>query len=121
MAGFVDIGIDTQTNDIAHEGGLIKYVNMDDEVIQRVRTCLRRIEGEWFLDVDAGLPYFSGQILGSRDLEYAKLIIREELLSVEGVKKVAQINITLDKQTKKATVYAEIELKDSVYTITEEI
>ncbi len=121
MAGYVDIGINPQTNDIAHEGGLVSFVNKEDETIQRIRTCLRRIQGEWFLDISAGIPYFGGQILGSRDIEYAKLIIREALLEIEGVKKVAKINIIIDKTTKKATVYAEIEIKESVYKITEEL
>lgn len=121
MAGYVDIGINTATNDIKHEGGLIGYVNMDDETIQRVRTCLRRIEGEWFLDTDAGLPYFGGQMLGGKDMEYVKLIIREELLQIEGVKKITEINIIMDAKTKRVSVYIEIELNEKVYKITEEI
>ena len=121
MAGYVDIGIDQQTNDIIHNGGLIGYVNIDNEVIQRIRTCLRRIEGEWFLDTSAGLPYFGGQMLGGKDLEYVKLIIREEILAIQEVSKITNINILLDKQTKKCSVYIELELNDKVYKITEEI
>lgn len=121
MAGYVDIGIDRQTDDIAHEDGLISYVNMDEETIQRIRTCLRRIEGEWFLDINAGLPYFGGQMLGGKDLEYVKLLIREELLGIQGVSKITEINILSDISTKMVSVYVEIELNENVYKITEEI
>lgn len=121
MAGYLDIGIDTKTNDIAHSDGLIGYVNLDAETIQRVRTCLRRIEGEWFLDVEAGLPYFGGQMLGGKDFEYVKMLIREELLGIEGVQKVAEINLVIDPPTKKVSVYVEIELNETVYKITEDL
>ena len=121
MAGYVDIAIDTLTNDISHKDGLIQYVNMDDEVIQRVRTCLRRIYGEWFLDTDAGLPYFGGQMLGGKDIEYVKLIIREAILAISGVMKITEINILLDNKTRKCSVYVEIELNENVYKITEDL
>ena len=121
MAGYVDIGIDDKTNDIAHADGLIGYVNLENETIQRVRTCLRRIEGEWFLDVTAGLPYFGGQMLGGKDFEYVKMLIREEVLAIEGVQKVTDINLILDPPTKRVSVYLEIELNEKVYKITEEL
>ena len=121
MAGYLDIGINQQTNDIAHQDGVITFYTGEDETIQSIRTCLRRIEGEWFLDINAGLPYFGGQMLGGKDLEYVKLLIREELLRIEGVQKVTEINILLNKDTKKVSVYAEIELNQNVYKITEEI
>lgn len=121
MAGNVDIGIDVSTNDIAHEDGLISYVNMDSEVVQRVRTCLRRIEGEWFLDVTAGLPYFGGQMLGGKDFEYVKLIIREEIIAIEGVQKVTEINMIIDPPTKKVSIYIELEINEKVYQITEDL
>lgn len=121
MAGYVDIGINLQTNDIAHADGLIGYVNLENETVQRIRTCLRRIEGEWFLDINAGLPYFGGQILGGKDLEYVKLLIREEILSIDGVTKITEINILMDKTTKHVSVYVELEINENVYKITEEI
>lgn len=121
MVGFVDIAISQQTNDIAHENGLISYVNFEDETIQRARTCLRRISGEWFLDIQAGLPYFGGQILGGKDFEYVKLLIREELLRIDGIQKVVEINILADTKTKRVSIYAEIEINENVYRITEEI
>ena len=121
MSEYFDIGIDTMTNDISHAEGVILFTSKDDETAQRIRTCLRRIKGEWFLDVNAGLPYFGGQMLGGKDLEYVKLLIREELLRIEGVNKITEINILMDKTTKKVSVYVELELENNSYRITEEI
>lgn len=121
MAGYVDIAIDSSTNDIAHEGGLISYVNKAEETVQRIRTCLRRIMGEWFLDETAGLPYFSGSMLGSKDIEYVKLIIRQEIAKRTGVKNINEINAILDITTKKVSVYVSITIDENVYKITEEL
>ena len=121
MTGFVDIGINKQTNDIAHEGGLIKYAINENEVLQRILTCLRRIEGEWFLDTEAGLPYFGGSMLGSKDMEYVKLIIRREILIIEGVKEINSLELTMDTKTKKVTVSVSVTIDEKIYSITETI
>lgn len=121
MAGYVDIAINPETNDIAYENGLIKYANKADETCQRVRTCLRRIEGEWFLDSEAGLPYFGGNMLGAKDMEYVKLIIRGEIMKITGVNTINEINVILNTATKHVSVYVSITIDEQVYSITEEI
>jgi len=121
MTGYVDIGIDNKTNDIAYENGLIKYVDKGEETVQRVKTCLRRIRGEWFLDETAGLPYFGGRMLGGKDLEYVKLIIRQEIAKRTGIKEIKEINAIIDLTTKKVSVYVLLTIDEEVYKITEEL
>lgn len=121
MTGYVDIAINPSTNDISYENGLIKYVNKAEETAQRIRTCLRRIMGEWFLDETAGLPYFGGSMLGGKDLEYVKLIIRQEIAKRTGVKTINEINAIMDITTRKVSVYVSITIDESVYKITEEL
>lgn len=121
MSGYVDIGINPATNDIAFEDGLVKFVNKAEETVQRIRTCLRRIQGEWFLDETAGLPYFGGSMLGGKDLEYVKLIIRQEIAKRTGVKTINDINVLVDVATKHVSVYVSITIDEQVYKITEEI
>lgn len=121
MSGYVDFGINPLTNDIAYENGKMKYVNLENETIQRVRTCLKRIQGEWFLDTNAGMPYFGGYMLGGKDFEYAKLLIRKEILSVEGVDSIIKMNLVVNSETKHVSVYAEIKIAENVYKLTEEI
>ena len=121
MTGYVDIGINPSKNDVAHQDGLIKYVNKAEEVAQRIRTCLRRIAGEWFLDETAGLPYFGGNMLGGKDLEYVKLVIRQEIAKRTGVKTINDISVIMDVATKHVSVYVSITIDEQVYKITEEI
>lgn len=119
MAGYVDFGINTAKNDIAYENGKMKLAKRSDEVAQRVRTRLRRILGEWFLDINAGVPYFEGKMLGGKDYNYIKLTINAEILETEGVQSVRAINLLNNPQTKETSVYVEIVIDEKIYKITE--
>ena len=121
MSGYIDFAIDPATNDIAYENGRMKYVRNENEVVQRVRTCLRRIKGEWFLAEDAGVPYFDGRILGSKDTETVKLILRNEIMDVEGVDSIVKMNVILNPETKHAMLYAEIKIDENIYKISDEL
>ena len=119
MVGYVDFGIDSATNDISFENGKMKIVSKSDEVAQRVRTRLRRILGEWFLDVNAGMPYFDGKMLGGKDFNYIKLTINSEIIDTEGVQSVRAINLLNNQQTRETSVYVEIVIDEKIYKITE--
>lgn len=121
MSGYIDLPIDAGKNDLAYENGKIKWVTGDDEIIQRVRTRLRRIFGEWFLYYTAGIPYFNGQMLGSNDYDYTRLTIRAEIISTAGVTECGTVNIISNPETKKVSVYAEIKVNSKLYQINEEL
>lgn len=121
MSGYIDIGLDKDTGDIAYENGKLKWVTGDDEVMQRVKIRLRRIFGEWFLYYTAGIPYFNGRMLGSNDYDYVKLTIRNEIINTRGVTGVNTINLLIDTATKKVSVYAEINVNANIYKLNEEL
>lgn len=117
----IDLPINPKTNDITYKNGKIQWVSGDDEVIQRVRTRLRRVFGEWFLYYTSGIPYFNGRMLGTSDYDYTRLTIRNEIISTTGVTECNKINIIVDPTTKKASVYAEIKVNANLYQINEEL
>lgn len=121
MSGYIDLPIDQGKNDLAYKNGKILWVKGDDEIIQRVRTRLRRMFGEWFLYYTAGIPYFNGQMLGSNDYDYTRLTIRAEILNTQGVTECGNINIITNPETKKVSVYAEIKVNSNLYKINEEL
>lgn len=117
----IDIGIDPITNDIMSIDGKVGIVNGSDEVVQRVKTRLRRILGEWFLNINAGIPYFNGDMLGGKNTQYVLMIINAEILKTDGVQEVTDISISYNKDTRKATVFAKITVNSKPYSIMEEI
>lgn len=120
MSGsYVDLAIND--NDLISEDGKIKLVYRADEVLQRVRTRLRKIKGEWFLNINTGIPYYEGQILGGKDFNYIKLVISAEIINTEGVSDIQELNLITDPKTKKTSIYAAIIIDESVYELTEEV
>lgn len=81
-------------------------------VVAGVRTRLRLIMGEWFLDLDAGVPWYERDgvdpdtvILGS---PYSEAVLRapilKAILSTPGVVEVTQLVIQFDGASRAASV-----------------
>ena len=121
MAGYIDIGINSITNDIMSKNGLVGFVDLNDEVVQRVRTRLRRVLGEWFLQITAGLPYFNGEMLGGKNKQYVMLVIKAEILNTDGVQDIKSISLEYNSDTRKITITADITVNATSYSITEDI
>ncbi len=67
-----------------------------DGVAQLCRIAVQMFAGEWFLDLDIGIPYWDA-IFGSHDIEVSKLAalvgFRQELLAVPGVLEIIFLNV----------------------------
>lgn len=73
-----------------------------DAVAQSCRIALQLVRGEWFLDLDVGIPYWE-EILAQKPaiaLEASRAAFRRELLSVEGVIDITRLEITYDRTTR---------------------
>jgi len=77
-----------------------------DAVVQSCRIALQMFQGEWFLDLDAGIPYWD-QILGQKPaiaIAVARDEFRRELLTVSGVLEVIRLDVTFNGATRALTV-----------------
>lgn len=82
--------------------------------VQAIKIYLQRFVGEWFLDLDAGIPYWES-ILGARKdeaIKVAQIVFRAELLKVWGVQSVLSLSVTVDGSTRVMTVAFSVKLKN---------
>lgn len=111
-----DLAIGLDSGDIT--GG---YVTGQDEILQRVRTRVYRMLGEWFVNTDAGLPWYRGYstiidgeltrdtgILGSKNASYINILVRNEIAETDGVLQIIDYNGYLDTITREYTIIAKI-------------
>jgi hypothetical protein len=71
-------------------------------VAQSCRIKLQLFAGEWFLNLDAGVPYWD-QILAQKDpvaIKAANIAFRQALLEVDDVLSVTRLDITFDRKTR---------------------
>ena len=98
-----------------HDGDL-ELVDGDfaltDSVAQALRIGLKTLAGEWFLDEQIGIPYFT-QILGQKMSKLSLTgIFREAILKTDGVSKLTQIDVDYDASARQVKLDFEVELTD---------
>ena len=92
--------LDTFNHDIKIRGGKFERINGAAEVCQRVKVALWHYFGEYFLDREHGIPYYSKKnigeaILGSKmSRQTLYNLLRQKILAVPGVLQVKETNIS---------------------------
>jgi hypothetical protein len=108
---YLDLKIDPETGDLAigPDGGFV-MVSGREGVAQLVRIRLKLFKDEWFLNLDAGVPYYD-EILGEKfsDLTLRRLITEQimgkhGLARVPGVVGISSLGIEYDARLRRAIV-----------------
>lgn len=89
--------IDESLNDLVMENGTFVWIEGKEEVVQEIRSVLKTVLGDWFLNPEFGTDYFA--VLGEKyDREIAIQIIYEAIDQVERVDEVESIDIKYDNR-----------------------
>ncbi len=77
----------------------------DEQIIaQRVKQALLLFKGEWFLDIDAGVPYYENILGQKKDLDTIRAIYVSTIRSVKGVKDLTELNIEYDNNVRTISI-----------------
>jgi hypothetical protein len=88
-------------------------------VAQRIKQRLLLIQGEWFLDVDAGLPWFDRLLTKQVNLDQVKQALIFQIANTEGVEELSSLTLELDGQTRNAVCNFTVLAGGEELTITE--
>lgn len=93
------------TGDFAIVNGDLVLTSGLDAIRQSLMIRLEFFQGEWFLDITAGLPYLQ-EILGVKNPNPNVLdaVFRKAILATPGITSINTLTITLDRATRRATV-----------------
>ncbi len=82
--------------DLHFHEGTFAFWGGSTAAVQKVTTRSRFFQGEWFLDVNEGVPFY-GEILGKKNPNKSKLIgiFRDMLLSIPNVAAVKAIDLVI--------------------------
>lgn len=90
----VDLLLDAN-NDLVIKDGDLQFSRGVDAIVQQCRIALQMFQGEWFLNLDAGIPYWQS-ILGYKPqvaIQAAQIYFRRELELVDGVDSVLKLDV----------------------------
>jgi hypothetical protein len=102
MATRLDLLLDD--NGVVLRSGDWAFAIDREGIQQRIGQTLRTIAGEWFLDLDYGLPYFEQILVKNPNLPSVQDTFRRALLSVKGVSSVERLTLSLDTTSRTLTV-----------------
>lgn len=101
----VDLGLDPVTGDLPRVPTLITGLDL---ILQRIRLRLNRGQGEWFLDLDAGLPLLAWRTQKPPNLPSISSTIQAEIDSIPGVQRTQNFTATFNDVTRQLTVSGEV-------------
>lgn len=88
--------LDSNNDLVLAPKGSLKLVSDGAEVLQHVRTRLKFLLGEWFLDLKAGTPYFQEIFTKPANLANIESIFKSRILSTPEVSRLTEFSMDYD-------------------------
>lgn len=92
-----------QTDPITQAVDLMLIDNAE-RVAQQILITLRFWYGEWFLDTTQGVPYLEHILVKNPNLAHIRQILREQIMSVEGVVSLNALELDYNPQLRQLWV-----------------
>jgi hypothetical protein len=83
--------------------GRASYADRSESVAQRVKTRLLSFQGDWFLDLSHGLPWFK-LIERPADLARIERAVKTQILQTDGVSIVTEFSMTPNAATRQLNI-----------------
>ena len=103
-----DLAMDMTTGDLALRDGDVLLIDNAERVAQQILITLRFWLGEWFLDVQDGIPYLDYVLVKSPNLLHIRQIFTEAIEKVEGVQRVEEMKFAFDVKNRSLRVDYEV-------------
>lgn len=104
MRNHVGISLHPTTNDWHFENGNLVMVRGAHAVGQHARQRLMSFEGEWFLDILAGVPWLA-ELLGKQyDPTLAEAVVKAEILDTDAVTEITSFSVGFEKNRRELRI-----------------
>jgi len=94
------------------------YIRKDPEIQQNIKTRLRSFKDDWFLDVEANIPWI--ELLGSfnkkREIEQE---VKRVILATDGVLRINRLDIIVDNRVARIEANIDTVYSQNINLITE--
>lgn len=107
-----------KNHDMTFGRGRGNFADAAESVAQRVKTRLYLLNGEWFLDTTAGVPYLQKIATKPADLAYAESVLKQTILQTDGVATISQWQADLNRNNRRLSVSCNV---TTIYGTTENI
>lgn len=109
-----DIRLDTAHDIFIADNGDLEMVDGAQRVAQQIKVTLLAFLGEWFLDIDFGVPYFESILVKNPRWASINAILRARILAVPGVQRVRRLDLYFNHAARHLLVTFEAETPDGL-------
>lgn len=110
----MNIAIDPNTGDLQLSKGQLVLIDGQEEIKQHVEQRLRTFQGEWFLDITIGLPYYDEILKKNVNPSTIDALFIDEILASPGIIRLLSFNSDLDNSSRKLKIDCEAQTIDGV-------
>lgn len=95
-------------HDMVFGNGFADFAADAESVAQRVKTRLLLLREEWFLDMNAGVPYLQEIATKPANIPLAEAIIKRTILETEGISTIRSFAMRYDRNIRKLNIQATV-------------
>ncbi len=99
-----DVLLDPLTGDLYLSDGDLVLSSGDDSILQAIRSRLQFFAGEWFADLDVGLPAWDQILVKNPNLGAIQQLFRAEILATPGVYSLTELSLDYTPGSRFLTV-----------------
>lgn len=111
----------TADNDLKIVDGSLQLVTGVDEIAQNIKDVLLDVQGDWFLNLDQGLPLFQEILRKAASVTAIENTYLDAISSVAGVLDIEEFRIDFDPATRTASITFRAQTSDGVLNYNVEI
>lgn len=99
-----DLALDPSTGDLLIVDFDATLVDGIDQIAQNLAIRLRFIQGEWYLNILAGLPYYQYFFIKNPNQIQIETFLKDEISNTTGVQEITSFTSNFDSQNRKFNV-----------------
>lgn len=100
----IDIAIDQLTGSLEFVNFDFRLIDDTDQIQQNLVIRLKFILAEWYLDINAGLPYFEDFFIKNPNQIRIESVLKAEIVNTEGVVELLSFESAYDDAQRKYSV-----------------
>ncbi|PWU06783.1 MAG: hypothetical protein C5B43_01335 [Verrucomicrobia bacterium] len=100
----IDLALDPKTNDLLIIDFDAQLVSNVDQIAQNLAIRLRFFQGEWYLNIFAGIPYYQYFFIKNPNQIQVETFLTNEIANTRGVTEITEFSSNFDGASRKFNV-----------------
>lgn len=117
----IDLELDPVTGDLKIDSFDLSLIEGVDQIAQNIAIRLRFFLGEWYLDVNAGVPYYQYFFIKNPNQIQVESFIKDEILGTDGVLQITDFASDYDGQNRTFKVNFTCQTENGLVEIEQEL